>query len=700
MKKIVIGAILTILLGSCFWRPGSWEEESTGTWTSVGSGEIVQDEEQSFFIETRSLGDFPTSYEIEKTWKLSSTQSVNLSSNAAGKIEKINVKEWQAVKSWQLLATLADNIGNFNLNVDRANNAISRAKINYDSQKIALDKQIADAELSLSGFTKNLANLKTTNKQNIEKNESDKLSINTDEELARIDLNIEKIDQNIVRIGQNIGTFELDIETQKLSNNETLGTYKNTLKNEQNTIRLILDSVIEFSDEILWITEVNESENDDFQRFLWVRDPAQLQQSEKSLEGLINFRDWEFQTFIPNDISNMTDIQILRAVDSSERSYALIEGHLVDLERTIQNSLPSSRLFSQEQIDSYENTINNFQSNNQSSLTGFISQKNQIVSFISTYEKNLESTGKQIEILEQDIAILNKDKDILLNDRIVQEKNIESSKRDLEIWLESTITQWNDAVVSLENQIAAVKLNISNAKANKTITLQSLTNQIQEAEISYKEAVNQRNKLSIYSPIAWTVSSINVDVWQEVSNGWELFLIENTASSELVIWLTDDELGLIKVWTEVAVQYNEKVEKADVFSISSVADSNLNYKTAINLKWNDVKIGEILKVYIPIKSENTLVPLNIVDVDSIGSSGVLVSYNNEKWIFEDLRVELGKNYGEEIEVLACENPVYDPDIEDEKIQEFVPCEIFDKSEIVTSNVSNFDKNKFKIVKKQ
>ena len=700
MKKIAGCILLSMLLSSCFWRPGNTDGEASWTWITTWTWTSITEDKQSFFIETRILEDFPTSYNIEKTGKLSSTQSVNLSSNAAGKIQSINVKEGQAVKSGQLLATLADNIGNFNLNVERANNAVSRAEINYESQKIALDKQIADADLALSWLTKNLENLKITNEQNIERNANDKTNINSDEELAKTDLNIERLDQNIVKIGQNIGTLELNIETQILNDNETLSSFKNTIKNEQNRIRIILDDVIEFSDELLWVTPENQNANDNFQRFLWVRDPIQLQESETSLQNLINFRNGEFETFLPTDISNMTDIQILRAADTGERAYDLIANHLERMEKTLQNSIPSSGLFSQSTIDGYENTINNFQSNNQASISSFVTQKNQVVSFISTYEKTIESIEKQIEILEQDIEILNKDKEILLNDRIVQEKNLESSKRNLDIWLESTITQWNDAVVSLENQIAATKLNITNAKANKTITLQSLTNQIREAEINASEAVNQRAKLSIFAPISWTISSIEVDIWQEVSNWGGLFLIENTSSSELIIGLTDEELGLVKVWMEVAVQYNGEVEKADIFSISSVADANLNYKTAINLKGNGAKIWEILKVYIPIESKNILAPLNIVDVDSVGTSGELVTYNKEKWLFEDLWVELGKNYGEEIEILGCENPIFNWDSEDAEIPQFVPCEIFNKSEVVTSNVSNFDKNKFKIVRKQ
>lgn len=734
MKQIVTSLLLIVFLASCWWwepislsgSTNSWETTSdklTATekkndkdcipaWSKEKKSKIMslfskeeeleecEEEKQDFFITTSQLKDFPKAYTIKKIGKLSSTQSVKLNSNASGRIKKINVKEWQKVKSGQLLASLDDNIWSYNINVDKANNAISRAKINYDSQRILLDKQIADANLTLGRLWKNLVNLQKTNAQNIARNQNDQTNINAKESLERIDLNIEKINQNIEKINQNIERLQLDAQNQELTNDETLSWFRLRIRSEQDTLRLSLDDIIEFADEILWITPANENENDDFERYLWARDRVQLSESEDSLRRLIAFRNWEFESFIPADLGSMSDAQILWAIVTWERGYAFVQTLLRDLEKTFQNSLVSTRRLSRQDIDWYFGKINGYQSSTQWSYAWFIALKNQIESFVSTYENSETSTQKQIQLLEKDKEILKKEREIVINDRIIQAKNLENAESNLALWLESTKTQWADSIVNLENQIAASRLNLNNAKQNKTITLQSLSNQIKEAEINYAQAVRERAKLSIYAPISWTISSVNIDIGQEVSNGAQLFDIENSTKTEIIIWLTDEELKVVKVWAKIAVQYGWKAEKAEIFSISDVADANLNYKTTVKLSWKWIKLWEIVQVYIPIKSKNILVPLNVVDVDSQWTTWFLSTYNEKTKTFDRLWVKLWKNYDKDIEVLSCENAEFDRDSEENTVQQFVPCEFFEKTQIVSSNISNFDENKFKIVRKK
>jgi multidrug efflux pump subunit AcrA (membrane-fusion protein) len=230
--------------------------------------EECREPKQDFFVEAQKLEDFPADYRIKKVGKLSSSQSVKLSSNAVGRITSIKVKEGQSVKSGQLLATLADNIGSYNLNVERASNAISRAKINYDSQKIALDKQVADSNLLLARLGKNLVNLEKTNAQNITRNMNDSENINSEASLEKIELSVAKIEQNMEKIAQNIEKLELDAENVKMSNRETINGFRSTILSEQNSLRLSLDDIIEFADEILGVTPENEDENDRIDSYL------------------------------------------------------------------------------------------------------------------------------------------------------------------------------------------------------------------------------------------------------------------------------------------------------------------------------------------------------------------------------------------------------------------------------------------------
>lgn len=728
MRYILVTAIFIFFLSSC--GPERQAIETAGTWeTNTGSialgeeevekpcltweekvsffqrlswgleWEPCKEEKKDFFIEATELWDFPSNYNIKKVGKLSSTQSVQMSSNAVGRIATIKVKEWETVKSGQVLATLSDNIWSYNINVEKASNAISRAKINYESQKIVLDKQVADAELLLARLWKNLVNLEKTNAQNIERNQNDSDNLNTEANLERTELSIMKIEQNINKLNQNIEKLEFDSENGKISNQETINWFRNRTLTEQNSLRLSLDDIIEFADEILWVTPENKDENEDFDRYLWAKDTVQRTVSEQSLRDLISFRNWEFEVFIPDEVSWMTEEELLSATLTWEKGYALVRTLLAELEKTFQNSLSSIGSLSEEQIDAYIAQINGYQSSTQGSYTGFISLKNQIESFLSTYENTELSTEKQIDLLRTDVEILKSDRDILLNDYAIQKKNLETSEKNLSLWIDATKTQWEDAIINLQNQIDSAELSYSNAKKTRTVSLKSLNNQITEAEISYKQAVKERSKLSVTAPISGTIAVVNVDLWQEVSNGMQLFNIQNTSKTEIVIWLTDKEIEQIKVWKKVAVRYDGNAVKWQIFSISDVADENLNYKTTVKLDKAIDKLGGIVEVYIPISSKNALVPLNIITVDSTGWQGFLTLYDQEKDEFRDLWVMLWNTYDDDIEVLKCENPKFLDDNEDGKQDKYVPCEIFEKSEIVTSNINNFDENKFKIVKK-
>jgi predicted nucleic acid-binding Zn-ribbon protein len=94
-------------------------------------------------------------------------------------------------------------------------------------------------------------NLQKTNAQNIARSQNDQDNINATENIERLNLNIEKLNQNIVKLEQNIEKLEFDLENQKLGNDETLSGFRSRILTEQKSLRLSLDDIIEFADEIL-----------------------------------------------------------------------------------------------------------------------------------------------------------------------------------------------------------------------------------------------------------------------------------------------------------------------------------------------------------------------------------------------------------------------------------------------------------------
>ena len=79
------------------------------------SEEIIEEtnEKKNFFVETKSYKDFNSEYTIKKTWKISSRQSIDISSKASGQVASILVKTWDQVIKGQPLMYVSDSIANY-----------------------------------------------------------------------------------------------------------------------------------------------------------------------------------------------------------------------------------------------------------------------------------------------------------------------------------------------------------------------------------------------------------------------------------------------------------------------------------------------------------------------------------------------------------------------------------------------------------
>lgn len=53
---------------------------------------------------------------------------------------------------------------------------------------------------------------------------------------------------------------------------------------------ILLDDIIQFSDELLGVTEKNKYKNDGYDQFLGAKDTTQKRESERALESLIAYR--------------------------------------------------------------------------------------------------------------------------------------------------------------------------------------------------------------------------------------------------------------------------------------------------------------------------------------------------------------------------------------------------------------------------
>lgn len=644
MKKIVSLILLSSLLVSC-WRTQPSEVEETN-------------EKTDFFIETTLWSEFANTSSLEKVWQVTSSQDISLTANTNGRVSSVFVKVWDSVSAWQVIARLEDTIWNLWINLERSRIAIERAKINYESNEIALDKQVFDARTQLENLRRNLTAARLDAQQNLLQAEDNLNSSNVDNIDSQSALRLQQIDNNIEK-------SQLDYEIKVAADAQQIKSYSASLRRDFNALTNYMDDVIDFSDNILWVTEINRNENKRFEQFLWALDTEQKTISKNFLRQLISSREWS--DFSSQDALlkqwDLSEQQILETIDYISGRYELIDDLLMALEQTLFNSTPSVGELSQQQIDWYLTQINGFQSQSQWTYGAFISFSSWVKSFLETYRENQNSILKWIQLQKKD--------------REIQSKTLGSSEINAQTWLERTKISIQENISNLESQIASAENTLNNAIKNRDISLRSLENVISEANIGYATSQKEYDKLTIRSPINGTISESFIDVWQEVWMWSNLFEIVSDSTPEVQVSFTLSEKNLVQLWQEVYVRFawNEVLWK--IYSISEVADENLNYKSTIVFdSWTSI-IGNIVTVNIPVSTWEVLLPINIIETqwDDIGTVRVLSGST-----IETVRIRMWEVYWEYVELVSCA----------------LQCE---ELNIITNDTSNYDENKFKIIER-
>ncbi len=644
MRKFLSLILLTSILVSCWRSDELWEES--------------EQQKTDFFVETTLWSEFANASSLEKVWKVSSSQDIALSANTNGRVSSVLVKVWDTVSVGQVIARLEDTIWSLGINLQRSNIAIERAKINYESNEISLDKQIFDTRQQVETLRRNLLAASSDAQQNLLQVQDNLNSSDINNWDSQSALRLQQIDNNIEKA-------QLDFEIKLAWDAQQISSYSAALRKDFNALTNYIDDVIDFSDNILWITDANRNENRRFEQFLWALDTEQKSISKSFLRQIINTREWvEFEQI---DVLLkqwwLSNEQLLSSIEYINQRYEVSDDLLSALEQTLFNSTPSVWELSEQQIDWYLWQINWFQSQSQGTYGAFISFGSSVKTFLQTYENSQKSILKWIELQKKD--------------REIQSKTLWSSELSALTWLERTKISTQDTISNLQAQITSAENALNNAIKNKDVTLRSLENAISEANVWYAWSAKEYSKLVIRSPINGTISESSIDVWQEVFSGNNLFNIVSDSTPEVQISFTVDEKDLVSLGQEVKVIFSWKEISGKVYSISEVADANLNYKSTIVFDSGTSIIWNIVSVLIPISTWQTLIPINIIETqwDDIWRVKVL------SWsTVATVRIRMGEVFGEYIELVSCAQP----------------CE---ELNIITNDISNYDENKFNIVEK-
>jgi len=585
-KKIILLTIFWMLLLSSCWGEELVEETN---------------EKKDFLIETMSYSELSNEAILKKTWIISSSQDINLNSNANWRVNNIFVKQWDNVVKWQLLATLDDNIANYYLNVASTKNALASAEnwlqvaknnyekleINFETTKLNLDKSIADLE----------RNLKNLNVENLDSSSS---------------LELEKIENSLARL-------EIEYNNLLLSNNETLTTFKKNIEKEFIVLRDFLYDITYFSDEILWVTPWNKNKNDSFETFLWAKDSGQKIKTENLLRNLITKKDYIDKLEV--NFNDSTDYQ--EYLDELNLSYDLIIEFLRSFDQTLSNSIESAWSLSKAEIDWFKAKVSGFRASYNGYKTQLIWLENNISSFLETYQNTEQSLLKNIENLEKDkwIYVRSLDLEIENMEATLEEakKSRDLTLRNLEIWLKDSQTSIKDAEIRVE-----------------------------DANIAYSQAIKQADKLNITSPISGIISDIMIDEWQELWVWTPSFKILSETNNEINISFTKDELSYVYEWKDVYYKNDNTTYTWSIYSIAQNADENLKYVAKVKLPNQANYIWNIIEIEVPIELSNKLISLDSI---KINNSWIWTINYYSSWSINTSDLQVWDIYWEKVEIL-------------------------------------------------
>lgn len=615
-------------------------------------------EKKNFFVDTVFLWSESDSLHLEKTGRVSSRQDISISSNASGRISSVNVKAWDTVKKWQVLARLSDTIWSYGTNVQRASIGVERAGINYESTKLSLEKQVFDAQKNLEKLERNLVTLKADTEKNLAQAEDTLKNSEYANLWSKAALQIQQLDNNIAKA-------ELDYQTKLIADTQQINTIQASTKKEFTNIRGLIREVITTSDEILWITPENRDKNDKFEDFLGANDKNQKLQAGYQLQKLIDiFEGQEYQNILSltrNESLSQSDVS--KVLSFSETLYNEMISTLLELETTINNSIESVGSLGSAEKTTFLTKINGLQSQLQAWYGAFIAFKSNALSFLETYKNNQASIQKAIDLQKKD--------------RDIQIKNLSSGELSAQTGYDRTLLSANDRIQDLEDQIDIARNALENAKKNKDITLRSLKNSISDAKVWYSSAAKEYGKLTITSPISGTVSRVSIDLGQEVNMRQPLVQIVSEGTPEVQISLSKNEKDFISLGQKVTlISENGDEREWKVYSLADVADENLNYISTIIFDDASSLLWSIIQVKIPVNSGKTLLPVNSI-VSKWDNIWFIKTLSGSQ--IADVRVRLWEIYGEYIEVVSCAKNCSD-------------------LEVITSDVWNYDENKYVIQK--
>ncbi len=514
-----------------------------------------------FFIKpsttTLSLSQTESTYEKVLTWSVEDTISAvwtvelvdeqSLKFNKQWTIVRVNVKEWDKVKKWDVIAELDNKEQNYKIQQSQISldNAKIKLKQLYDSvdnsQLLSSLKSIEDTKNNISIANKQLESLKKEQINSLNEIENNQITSEKDLEASNISLNNALKDLEITKSSQS-GSFS----------DTTVNINSSIVKSEESIKNYITDieKNLEETDYLFWITEANKDKNNSFEDYLSA-DDVSFRSNAKDLyiannTALVNLKVkidkhtyWKLDELIIiyNDL-----------IAINKNLYSMSDNTYSALENSIENVY-----FTSTTISTKKATFNSFKSTSNSDILSI----NTILSSLETLtDTDLLAKTNEYSITkkEENISSLKLSIEKKENDLMSLKNNYDQTKTSYDIKLESQQNSINILNKTLEVNNESLK-ELQDWPTTENV-LQAQNN-ISQAEISLEEAREGLKDYDLTAPFAWVIKTLNMKVGDNLTTDNDRSIyIENPDLIEIKIMLDQVDVVKVKVWDKARITFD------------------------------------------------------------------------------------------------------------------------------------------------
>lgn len=528
-----------------------------------------------------------------------SFHSIALAPKVGWKIISITKNVWDVVKVWEIIATL-DSL---------------EAKTWYASSQDVI-KNLEDLKYSTSQmFDSQILVMQEKIKQAQTGIEISNISVKWTETWVwetkeTLESQLKTLDKQIESAQTQIESSLLQLENTKniLSQKET-DIYSNS-KSAINNADILASNIIDFLDNIFWITPANKYKNENFDIYLSARDISLRNKTEKWFNDFMI----EFQKI--KQFPSETNLEREKKLDIYHEIFSNnLRELLKNSYSALENSVESTSL-NQNMLSEYKSKITNFQTQNEQiilSVSGnyFLGLKWSLDS-IKNFEKEKKST---LDMLQKQIELAEKQKETLENSKIQIQSAGNTQITDISTKNEISKKQKELSENILRESLAAIE----SLKKQKDTSLAEIEAQIWQVKSGKNEASVMIENGKITSLIDGIVTKKIGEVGSIIGAGMPILMVSNDQNLKIEISIPQDILEFIKTWDEVKIKI-EWVSDMISWNIHNIFPSKdlITKKTSVEIRLpedKNITIGSYSKVYLSTEknqSETIIIPNNAI----------------------------------------------------------------------------------------